>query len=434
VGGTYNHDYYWDITVDGEPAGDDNGYFHGTGGETIDGIPLTGLTPDVNHQIRITLHGGADPGWGNAFGYCDSIFGAHTAANKQKLISIDAPLTTMAFAPKIAESGSTTNASWMFGRLFTGCSKFTTPAVITDTYKLPETITNLSSFLAYIHVGNSVLTKPVDLAFLSGWFNGNNSIEDLSNFLASIHRGNSALSKPIDLTSLSGWFKGNNSIKNLSNFLFFTHYGNSALADPIKLAPLSGWFKGNTSIENLSSFLCATYYSNSTLVAPVNLMHLKDWFSGNTSINNLSYFLYNTHSSNIALAAPVNLMHLKDWFASGKSINNLTAFLDRTHQNNPGFKLSNQPFFPDWIRTMKLTGGTPIWNVGNAFFRTFYLGSSQSGNAEPVFQNGGTLSSLGAPNVSNIIYTDSDGVTHEDENKGTYTNRDSFFPSNLNWK
>jgi hypothetical protein len=435
---TYDHTYDWDITIDGQPAGND-GHYTRPGGGTFDGIPLTGLTPDVNHQIRITPHGGADPGWGNAFGYCDSIKGAHTPANKQKLISIDAPLTTMAFAPKIAEPNSATDASIMFARLFTGCSKLTTPAVIKDTYKLPETITNLANFLSGIHNGNSSLTKPVDLASLSGWFNGNNSINNLPNFLFFTHAGNSALTAPIDLMSLKDWFKGNTSINNLSGFLYATHSGNSVLANPIVLAPLKDWFNGNTSIINLASFLAYTYSGNSALANPIDLAPLKDWFSKNQKINTLSYFLAYTHNGDSALAAPIDLLPLSGWFSNYRPMSNLEFFLSHTHQANPGFTLSGQSIFPDWIKTMTMTmtqgTTTPIWNVRNAFFRTFSLGSSQSGNTEPTFQdNNTTLSSLDVPDVSNLISTNPDGSTTTTKNKGTYTNRNGFTPSYNNWK
>jgi hypothetical protein len=245
VSSTYSHAYDWDITIDGQPAV----RYTGVGGgasATSDGIELT--LGNGDHQIRITPHGGADPGWGNAFGYCDNTYGANTGTNKQKLISIDAPITTMAFAPKIAEAGSTTNASYMFARLFTGCSNLTTAAVITDTYKLPETITNLSCFLYGIHYGNNLLAAPIDLAPLSGWFNGNISIENLSYFFADTHNGNSNLAAPIDLAPLSGWFNGNTSINSLSHFLHATHNNNNTLTRPIVLAPLSGGFICNISI------------------------------------------------------------------------------------------------------------------------------------------------------------------------------------------
>jgi hypothetical protein len=433
VGGTYSHAYDWDITVDGQPAGAD-GHYTGTGEEPFDGIPLT-LTNGVNHQIRITPHGGADPGWGNAFGYCDSIFGAHTAANKQKLISIDAPITTMAFAPKIAEANSTINASFMFAWLFTGCSNLTTPAVITDTYKLPETITNLSHFLYYSYASNSALVEPINLAPLKDWFKGNNSIENLSGFLTSTHVINSAIAAPINLTPLKDWFINNTSISNLADFLNATHNGGASIASSIDLAPLRDWFNGNNSIENLANFLAYTHSGgNSNIVVPINLEPLKDWFNGNNSIKNMSYFLTSIHHSNTALTKPIDFLPLSGWFSGTRAMTNLTGFLDRTHNNNPGFTLTGQFIFPAWIKTMKLTDETPIWKVENAFFRTFYLGASQNNNTEPTFQGGTTtLSSLGNPTVPNLISTDPEtSISTYTDNKGTYTNRNGITPSNNN--
>jgi hypothetical protein len=470
VGGTYNHAYDWDITVDGQPAAvGNNGHCTRAGGGDFDGIPLT-LTNGVNHQIRITPHGGADPGWGNAFGYCDSIKGAHSVTNKQKLISLDAPITTMAFAPKISESA--TNASAMFAKLFTGCSSLTTPAVIKDTYKLPETITNLSSFLAYTHFGNSILSRPIDITSLTGWLNGNQKITILSNFLSNVHCNNNvlfatsvnlepfagwfkgnqeienlsdflagihyagaignAINHPLNLKPLSGWFNGNTSIKNLSGFLNGSHYSNSALTGPIDLKPLSGWFNGNQEIENLSYFfynLHSTHETiNSALTDPIDLSPLSNWFIGNTSIKNLSGFLMRTHNNNTNLTAPIDFTSLSGWFTENRSMNNLIAFLYDTHANNPGFRLSGQ-ILPDWFRTMTIMDGTPLWNVNGAFYHTFHLIYSQTNNSEPQFPGGTHLSDLGEPDVPNTIEP---GVNTK--NKGTYTNRDGINPTQINWK
>jgi hypothetical protein len=497
VSSTFNHAYDWDITVDGLPVCPD-GHCTGTGEYNSPGIVLKDLGIG-DHRIRITPHGGADPGWGNAFGYCDSIYGANIVTNKQKLISIDAPLTTMAFAPKISENA--TNASSMFAGLFTGCSNLTTTAVIRDTYKLPETITILAGFLSHIHNGNSALTVPLDLAPLSGWISENQKITNLSYYLLNIHSGNSSLAAPIDLTPLSGWFNGNTSITDLTAFLYGIHSGNSALVNPINLDPLSGWFNGNqkiiylssflqdihsgnsnlaspivleplkdwfkdnTSITNLVNFLSNAHSDNSSLPNTINLMPLKDWFNNNTyieslrglfirthagnsvlvnpinldplsgwfngnqKINDLSNFLYQTHLSNEVLTAPVNLTPLSGWFSADKAMN-LTNFLAYTHYNNYNFTLSSQPIFPNWIQTMKLTDGTPIWNVTGAFFRTFALAGTQNGNSEPTFQNGTTLSSMGEPSIQNNMTTIDEYIT----NKETYKNRNGFIPDNNNWK
>jgi hypothetical protein len=163
------------------------------------------------------------------------------------------------------------------------------------------------------------------------------------------------------------------------------------------------------------------------------LAPLSGWFNENQKITNLSYFLNSTHADTSTLTAPIDLEPLKNWFPTGRSIDNLTAFLDRTHYNNRGFTLPGQFIFPDWIKTMTQKG-TAIWNVQNTFFRTFYLSASQNNNTEPTFQDGmTTLSSLENPTVNNL-YTDPGGNSIETKNKGTYTNRESISPSNINWK
>jgi hypothetical protein len=463
------HTYDWDITIDGQPIATvacPDGRCTGTGAQDSPGIELTGLD-NGDHRIRITPHGGADPGWGNAFGHShDNPGGANNAANKQKMISIDAPITTMAFAPKISESAS--NAAWMFADLFAGCSNLTTAAVIKDTYKLPGTITDLSYFLFDIHQNNANLTDPVDLSSLSGWLAGNQMIKNLSGFFYGTHSGNVSLSRPVDLAPLSGWFNGNTSITNLSGFLYATHSGNSLLIDPINLAPLSdwfndnqkinnlgaflgsthsengslsrpvylaplsGWFAGNQKIENLSAFLHSTHLGDTLLTDPIDLAPLSGWFSGNSSITNLSSFFMRTHYMNTALTAPINFMPLSGWFNASRTMNSLDNFFDNTHYDNPGFTLSGQTF-PDWIETMILTGGTPIWNVAGAFFHTFLLSIPKSGNSEPVFfSSSNCLSGLGKPTVTNF-YSD-DPEDPGTENKGTYTGRNDITPSNDNWK
>ncbi|MDR1563113.1 MAG: hypothetical protein LBS54_08570, partial [Dysgonamonadaceae bacterium] len=156
------------------------------------GIAIT-IPEAGTHQIRITPHSCPfTAGWGNAFGYkSDNTGNANTAANKQKLISIDAPLTTMAFAPQ--EEVGNTSASWMFANIFYGCTNLITPAKIADTYKLPKKITDLSYFLHATYAGNTFLTSPIDLRNISGWFSNNEKITNLSNFLQNTHYGNSNL-------------------------------------------------------------------------------------------------------------------------------------------------------------------------------------------------------------------------------------------------
>jgi hypothetical protein len=223
-GTNVSRSYDWYVSVDGGAAVD----YHGTSNFFSDGIELTGLATNKTHQIRITPYNSPEPGWGNAFGYADiSPSNANTIANCNKLISIDAPLTTRAFAPKTSES--TTSASCMFSCIFGKCANLTTPAKIVDTYKLPETITDLSGFLNSTHNSNTNLETPIDLSGLKDWFSNNDKIDNLSYFLNGAHFGNTALKDPIDLTPLSGWFSDNHSIANMSLPFQSTHNGNTSL-------------------------------------------------------------------------------------------------------------------------------------------------------------------------------------------------------------
>jgi hypothetical protein len=252
-----NHDYDWYVTVDGLPTTATNctdGNCTGTSAPNSVGIQLSGLSTDKDHQIRITPYGDEEPGWGNAFGYHYEDAGASANVNKQKLISIDAPLSTLAFAPKTTES--TTSAACMFASMFNGCSNLTKPAVIRNNYKLPEMITDLSFFLAVIHNNNTSLTQPIDLTPLKDWFKGNSTI-NLSNFLFCTHLENASLMQPIDLTPLKDWFKGNSTI-NLSNFLYGTHADNTSLKLSGQII-FPNWVKtikqGTTPIQNTDAFI-----------------------------------------------------------------------------------------------------------------------------------------------------------------------------------
>ncbi|MDR1562805.1 MAG: hypothetical protein LBS54_06970 [Dysgonamonadaceae bacterium] len=259
VCGTYDHAYDWNISVDGGAA------VRKTRGNTFnhDGIALA-IPEAGDHKICITPYIDPDdpaPGWGNAFGHKnDNTTGnANIQTNKDKLISIDAPLTTRAFAPN---EGST-NASYMFAYMFYRCTNLTTGAKIVDTY-LPEKIIYLSYFLAYMHKDNSSLIKPIDLSGLKDWFSNNQKIADLSNFLDSTHENNTAIETPIDLTPLSGWFSNNTKITTMSHFLHYTHHNNKLKA-PINLIPLKNWFQENHSIAHLWHFLNSTLSFNPSL-------------------------------------------------------------------------------------------------------------------------------------------------------------------------
>jgi hypothetical protein len=261
VGGTYNHAYKWDISVDNVVVKTNE---TGIGSYSSNGIELTGMS-NGEHQIRITPADSPAPGWGNAFGHYSSTSGANHPDNKKKLISIDAPLTTLAFSPEAPDGVTVTNASNMFAYIFWGCTNLTNPAKIVDTYQLPEEITDLSGFLNQTHYNNYFLASPIDLSGLEGWLDKNTSIKNLSWFLDNTHSYNTKLASPIDLSHLSGWFSNNTSITNLSYFLSYTHSGNANLKTPIDLEPLKDWFNGNESITDLSNFLSATHSGNTSL-------------------------------------------------------------------------------------------------------------------------------------------------------------------------
>jgi len=326
-----DHTYDWDVYVDGVLTTDcPSGNCTGTGGWAgPDGIPLTGLSSG-QHQIKILPNGSPTPGWGNAFGHGWS-GQANTSTNKEKLISIDAPLTTMAFAPKTTES--TTDASWMFASLFADCTNLTTAATFKDTYKLPSTITDLSFFLAYAHQYSTNLTTPINLAPMAGWLAGNNSITNLESFMEWTHANNETLAIPINLTPLADWFGANQSITNMQWFFIGIHLNNSQTI-PIDLTPLAGWFSANNSVQNLGHFMGQAYGDNIDLTAPIDLSPLSGWFSANTSITNLSDFLGVIHQNNSSLSTPINFAPLSGWFNSNTSITNLSGFLERSHENN----------------------------------------------------------------------------------------------------
>jgi len=337
TGASSVHAYNWLVYVDNILTNNcPSGNCSGTSSTTTpgaNGIALTGMNNGL-HQIKIIPNGEATPGWGNAFGHQGSTTGtANTAANKNKIISLDAPITTMAFAPKTTESA--VNASYMFANIFNSCSNLTTPATIADTYKLPNTITNLSSFLAGAHIGNLLLTYPVDLTLLNNWLSNDNRINNLSSFLSATHYWNFELTNPINLSPIANWFNANNSITDLSYFLYDIHDANELLTNPINLSPIANWFNANSSIINLESFLSRTHYINPQLTKPLDLAPLKNWFVNNNGITVLNNFLSEAHYGNqYQLTSPINLAPLAGWFNANTSIWNLEAFLFRAHYNN----------------------------------------------------------------------------------------------------
>ena len=323
VANIWDHAYDWNIFVDDQPIADCNGSNRCSGDDSSD---ITISVPIGIHQIKILPHNGPEPGWGNAF----------VSGGYDEIITIDAPLTTMAFAPKPSES--TTSAKYMFNYLFQGHPNLTTSASIIDTYKLPSTITDLSEFLSEIHSSSYNITTPIDLSGLDGWLDGNNSITNLSRFLNATHAGHwslgSNLETPIDLTPLSGWFSGNNSIKDIPDFLRMVHSKNDQLVTPIDLTPISGWFNANNSITNFSSFLNSTHEDKTSLTAPIDLTPISGWFNANNLMTELGSFIPSTHSNNTSLTAPIDLTPISGWFNANNSITNFTGFLNGAHSDN----------------------------------------------------------------------------------------------------
>ncbi|MDR1561972.1 MAG: hypothetical protein LBS54_02640 [Dysgonamonadaceae bacterium] len=451
VGNTYNHAYDWNVYFD-----DDNAVHKTRNASTIDHNGIEHTFPVAgDHKIRITPFNPPAPGWGNAFGHHYSTTGnANSDANKQKLISIDAPLTTMVFAPQ--EEAGNTSASYMFAYMFSYCTNLITPAKFVDTYQLPSEVTDLSYFLYCTHNSNTKLTSPIDLSGLKGWLYDNKTITNLSNFLYGTHSENAILTSTIDLSPLKDWFKENESIVNLSYFLGYTHSGNARLITSIDLSGLSGWFKGNTSIESLSYFLAFThaysdqlaspidldpikgwfiannditdlsyflndtYLYNYSLKFPVDLTPLAGWFNNNTSIQDLTWFLVEAHYNNTSLTSPIDLIPLRNWFNTlGHSIANLEGFLSHTHYENTALDLTGQSIFPDWIQNLT-ESGKPIYRVDAVFQNMFgYDNPRYEDTAEPTFEDGTTyLSQLGEPTYN--VYT--------------YANRYNINPYNNNWK
>jgi len=397
-----NHTFDWDIFIDDQPITECNGGNNCSGMGGWDKV-ITFTVPSGQHQVKILPHNGPEPGWGNAFGMY----------NSPEIISIDAPLTTMAFAPKISES--ITDASAMFSYIFSKCQNLTNGATIIDTYKLPNTITDLSYFLESAHGDSDNIITGMDLSGLDGWLYDNTSIVDLRGFLDYAHAYNYNLTTPVKLPRM---FKNNNSIEDLSDFLVWTHDSNISLSAPVSLTPLQGWFSNNTSITNLYGFLIKTHVNNEILDTPINLSPISSWFNNNSSINRLDSFLNGTHDSN-NLSEPIDLTPISGWFAPNRSFAVLHSLLQCTYYDNPNLTLTGQAIFPNWIKTAT-QNGTPILNAsGGPFYQTFYLSSAQgSDTGEPKFQDGTVLSSLGQPSSSTQ----------------TYTNRSGITPLNTNWK
>ncbi|MDL2327467.1 hypothetical protein LJC64_02245 [Ruminococcaceae bacterium OttesenSCG-928-A11] len=422
---TMDHTYNWDVYVDGYlTSACSGGNCTGTSGTGLPGaagIVLTNLSNN-QHQILIVPHDDPIPGWGNAFGYYNNTSGANTDVNKNKLVSLDAPLTTMAFAPKTTESS--TNASYMFAYTFSGCINQVNTIVVIDTYKLPDTIINLSLFMAYVHSGNQSISSPIDLTPLTNWLNNNNSIKEMSMFFYSSHSGNPNIQSPIDLNPISGWFNHNNSIVNLTDFFRSVHASNTNIRSPIDLAPISDWFDSNNSVVEINGFFKDSHSNNINLQYPISLHPISDWFNYNTSIYSISHFFSGTHYNNTSLQLPIDFTQLSKWFLPNRLIPyhyvTLSDFLYRTHYNNTSLVLNNQRLLPSWMKTLTNQNNMKyVWNTNNSFYRTFYMSDNKDGDTGEIrFEDGTVLSSVGTPET----------------NREIYTNRSGIAPVNSNWK
>lgn len=380
--GTYNiptsgrvadmdHNYDWDVYVDGaQTTSCANGNCTGTSGVDSAGIALTNLASG-QHRILIVSHNTPEVGWGNAFGHRSGSTddGANTIGNKDKLISIDLSLTTMTFLPKVTES--TNNASYMFANMFMGCTNLIAPAVLLDTYKLPNSITNLSWFFSNTYGASRSMQQPMDLMPLSDWLNSNISIIDLSNFLYGTYAASSQTA-PVDLSPLSGWFNANSSIANLSGFLGLMYgleglFASDLLVTTIDLSPLSNWFSANNSITDLSSFLSGIYYLTPTQTT-IDFAPLQNWFSANTSITNLSSFLALSNLITVQ-ALPIDLTPISGWFNSNSSITNLSSFLSGASILNAStykYPINLAPI-SNWFNA-----NISIVDISNFFYGTYY--------------------------------------------------------------
>jgi hypothetical protein len=284
--GNFDHTYDWNISVDGGTAVP----YIGTGGDGA-GITLSDLTSG-DHQIRITPREDAAPGWGNAFGHYSSTTDANAQTNKDKLISINAPLTTLAFSCKTTDPTVASSLFNMFAYLFYGCTSLTEPAVLKDTYIFPRTVTNFGNFFYATYYGCTSLKKPQDFTPLSGWYHPESQIKAMSNVLAWTHMLCTSLEYPIDVTPFSGWIKaGHTNINNMQGMFHSTYDGCTSLEDPSDFTPLSGWFPSSHIMSMFSTNFYRTHYGNTKLKLTGQTV-FPDWLK--TMRNSTGNFVYSS--------------------------------------------------------------------------------------------------------------------------------------------
>jgi cell division protein FtsL len=283
-----NNNYYkpyydWQVSVDGSSSVryycDEKKYYS----ENVDGkanycdkqsIKLSGLSSG-NHKIVITPTNGPTPSWGFMFGFDlkDSTEAANIQENKDKIISVDAPLTTMAFFPGIYDGEK---VKYMFSKTFYECRNLINGVVLANTYSLPNKVTELNDFMSGLHAYNESLETPIDLSLMSGFIGKDNKIESLESFMYDAYYDNYHLIKGMDLSSIEDWFLKNTTVKNLRGFMAGLHQNNYQLIDPTNFLPLKDWFFEGTPIEGkendlsnystgFSSFMSHTYDGCSSL-------------------------------------------------------------------------------------------------------------------------------------------------------------------------
>jgi hypothetical protein len=81
------------------------------------------------------------------------------------------------------------------------------------------------------------------------------------------------------------------------------------------------------------------------------------------------------------------------------------------HYGNSKLNLTGQKIFPNWIKTLKVYGSSVVL-ASQAFQETFLCGSAKSDDtAEPAFEDGTPLSSIGEPNNARNTYKNRTGIT-----------------------
>ncbi len=288
--------YDWNVAVDGQTP---VRYTRERNSSNKQGIKLSGLTLG-EHKIVITPFNEPSIGWGNVFGFAFTSAGsdADVQTNKNKVLRLDAPLTTLAFAPKVDE-GDQNIYSNFFAYTFSGCTYLTTGAALANTYSLPSNVTKINSFAKNIHYENESLETPLDLSLMSAWLNKNNQLTEFSYFLSASHFQNFHLVNGVDLTPISNWFENNTSIKVFDNFMLTTYSFSYQLSQPTSLLALSAWFNSSSNLESLYYFMSETYSKNNSLFDLKKIV-LPNWIKFYAEKNNLNLHnaFYNAFEQN----------------------------------------------------------------------------------------------------------------------------------------